>query len=80
MKVPLSDEMFIGILHPVEAAREEYSFALAAGLRLHNKRLGLLVVELKLEVFGILRQYPRGREEVILLGALALHSLQISSE
>jgi hypothetical protein len=78
VKVPLSDEVFIGVLHPVEAARQEYPFALAACFRLYNKGFRLLVIELELEVFGVLWEDPGRWEKVVVIRALPLHRLQIT--
>lgn len=80
MEVALGNEVLICILHPVESSSEENTLTLAACLWLDNKRFGFLVIELKLEILGVLRQYPCGWEEIIIFRAFALHGLQISSE
>jgi hypothetical protein len=67
--------MLIGILHPVETPRQEYSLALAARLRFHYKSLRLLVIELDFEIFGVLGKDPGGREEVVVIWELSLHGL-----
>ena len=78
MKVPLRNEVFVGVLHPVEAPCQEYPLALAAGLGLDDEGFRLFIIELNLEVLGILRQDPGRREEVVLLRALSLHGLQVT--
>ncbi len=72
--------MFIGVLHPVESPSEEYPFALAAGLWFHYESLRLLVIELKFEVFRVLRENPSRGEEIVVIRAFSLHGLQIASE
>jgi hypothetical protein len=78
VEVPLRNEVFVSVLHPVEAACQEYPFALAAGLGLDDEGFRLFIIELNLKVLSILRQDPGRREEVILLWALSLHCLQVT--
>ena len=78
VEVPLSHEVFVGVLHPVEAPCQEYSLALAAGLGLDDECLRLFIIELDLEVLGILGEDPGGREEFVLFRALPLHCLEVT--
>ncbi len=78
MEVPLCHEVFVSVLHPLEAACQEYPLALAAGLGLDYECLRLFIIELDLKVLGILWEDPGRREEVVLLRALPLHSLEVT--
>ena len=78
VEVPLRHEVFVSVLHPIEAPRQEYSLALAAGLGLDDECLRLFIIELDLEVLGILGEDPGGREEFVLLRALPLHGLEVT--
>ena len=78
MEVSLRNEVFVGVLHPIEAACQEYPLALTAGLRLNDEGFRLFIIELNLKVLGILGQDPGRREEVVLLWALSLHGLQVT--
>ena len=78
MEVPLCHEVFVSVLHPVETPCQEYPLSLAAGLGLDNECLRLFIIELDLEVLGILREDPGRREEVVLLRALPLHGLKVA--
>ena len=78
VEVPLRHIVFVSVLHPLEAPCQEYSLALAAGLRLDDECLRLFIIELNLKVLGILGKYPSWWEEVVLLRALSLHSLEVT--
>ena len=80
VKVSLCHKVFISILHPIEAPSEEYALALAACLGLHNESFRLFIIELYLEIFGILGQYPGRREKIVVVRTLPLHRLQVTSQ
>ena len=79
MKVTLC-HIVLTCLEPFIVSGEENSLALAAGLRLHNEGFGLFAVKLLLEVFSVLGEKPRLREEIEVLRASLLDCHEILSE
>lgn len=76
VKVPLRHIVFIG-LQPLEVPCEENALALAAGFRLHDEGLRLLLIELIFEVLGVLGEQPGLREEGEILRTRLLYGHQV---
>jgi len=72
MQIPLGYIMFTNN-KPIEVPSQENTFALATGLRLDDKCLCLLVVELNLEVLRVLWEQPCFGEKVEIRGAYLFH-------
>lgn len=67
----------LALYQPIAVSCQEDASALALLLWLHNEGLGFFLVELLLEVFTILRQYPRFGKKVIVIRKHILQILQI---
>ena len=66
MEVLLGD-VVLAWLHPLVITGQEDPYPLAVLFRFHDESLGSPFVELLLERFLILGQYPRGGEEIVFI-------------